>query len=192
MLGTKCLCHLSALFWKLAAVNSILHHEFCQVVPSVSKYQTQKNPKPLRTKEKWHCKTQWLSSLGHNCKLTLENTTLWIPPDRRLTSKCNPQNHNNLYEDTLQHKQYLSIVQDLVCTMNSIPLRIPNKDSEEAAAILFFTKLISQIKLLGVYSTVSITNTDVTELEKSAHTLACPLEFITRTSCGKQGMQHLF
>lgn len=38
--------------------------------------------------------------------------------------------------------------------MNSIPLRISNKDSEEAAAILFFTKLISQIKLLGVYSTV--------------------------------------
>lgn len=34
--------------------------------------------------------------------------------------------------------------------MDNIPLRISNKDSEEAAAILFFMTLITQIKLLGV------------------------------------------
>lgn len=60
---------------------------------------------------------------------------------------------SHFYEVTFQHKQYLTILEKLLCTMANIPLRISNKDPEEAAAVLVFMALISQIKLLGVYST---------------------------------------
>lgn len=38
--STKCLSHLSALFGKLTAVNSVLLPEFYIGVPSIIKYQT--------------------------------------------------------------------------------------------------------------------------------------------------------